>query len=269
MTHLLPLLLYVGALVLWIRCLLTGSRGRATSFASAATGAAVLVHGLALLHFRLQFGELPLVGPGAALSTLAFVGGVVLIATFPLREVARVAIVVLPFIILVQGTALFLGVRPSPMAIDFEGVGFVLHVAFAFLGYQGLALAFGAGILYLVQHHELKAKRLGRFFHFIPPLATLDRLGRVGLWGGFACLSVSLAFGWAWTVQHRGSLEMSDPKVVWAVLSWLVFLAVLLARLGSGRRDYRGAVASVVGFIVVVGSYLLLRVTVGGSGFFL
>jgi HemX protein len=268
-THLLPLLLYLGALALWLGCLVTGSRGRGPVLASAVTALAVATHVAALVLFRVQYGELPLVGPGAALSTLALVGGIILLATLPLREVARVAIALLPFIIAVQAAALWLGVRPSPMALDFQGVGFVLHVTFAFLGYQGLAIAFAAGILYLIQHHELKEKRLGRFFHFIPPLATLDRVGRVGLWGGFGALTVALGFGWAWTVQHRGSLEMGDPKVLWAILSWLVFAGILAVRFGPGRSDYRGAVASVIGFALVIGSYLVLRLTVSGSGLFL
>jgi ABC-type uncharacterized transport system permease subunit len=268
-THLLPFLLYIGAFVLWIRCLLTGSRGRSALVASTVTAAGVVVHALALAGFWLRFGELPLVGPGAALSSLALVGGLALLATLFLREAARVAIALLPFILLVQGVALALGIQPSPRAIDFQGTRFVLHVGFAFLGYQGLALAFAAGLLYLIQHHELKEKRLGRFFHFIPSLATLDRLVRVGLWGGFASLSVALAFGWAWTVEHRGSLEMGDPKVIWAILTWFVFLGVAFARGGRGRSDYRGAVAAVVGFAVVICSYLLLRLTVGAEGLFL
>jgi ABC-type uncharacterized transport system permease subunit len=268
-THLLPLLFYIGAFIVWVRCLFARTQGRSVLVASVLTGAGVLAHALALVEFWLRYDQLPLVGPGAALSSLAFVGGLALVAVLPLREVARVAIALLPFIIVVQGVAIFLGIQPTEVALDFSGAGFVLHVALAFLGYQGLAIAFAAGVLYLIQHNELKEKRLGRFFHFIPPLATLDRLARVGLWGGFACLTLSLAFGWAWTVQYRGSLELSDPKVIWAVLSWIVFAAVLTTRVGGWRNDHRGALAAVIGFAVVICSYLILRLTVGGTGFFL
>lgn len=269
MTHLLPLFLYTGAFILWVRCLVRGSQGRGPLAASILTAAGLLAHAVALAHFWLQYGELPLVGFGAALSSLAFVGALALTVMLPLREMSRVAIALLPFIIALQGIAVLLGVEPTPLALDFEGAGFVLHVSLAFLGYQGLAVAFAAGVLYLIQHHELKAKRLGRFFHFIPPLATLDRLARIGLWAGFACLTLALAFGWAWTVENRGSLAMGDPKVVWAILSWLVFVGILGARVGGGRNDYRGALAAVIGFGVVICSYLVLRLTVGGDGLFL
>jgi HemX protein len=267
--HLSAFLLYLGAFALWILLLWRGARGRWGRVASVATGLAVLMHGGALLHFWRTHGELPLVGPGAALSSLAFVGGLALIAVLPLREAARVALALLPFILLLQAVALALGIEPSPLALDFQGAGFVLHVTLAFLGYQGLALAFAAGMLYLVQHHELKEKRFGKVFAFIPPLATLERIGRVGLWIGFVALTLALAVGWAWTVQNRGSLEFSDPKVLWAVLSWFVFLGILGARMGRGSTEYRSALAAVVGFAVVIGTYLALRMTAGGSGLFL
>jgi HemX protein len=267
--HLLAFLLYVAAFVLWIRLLVRGSREGGTHLASAVAGGAVVVHGTALVRFWTLHGELPLGGLGAALSSLAFVGGLALLVTLPLREVSRLGIALLPFIVICLGVALVAGIQPSPRDIDFQGAGFILHVAFAFLGYQGLAVASAAGVLYLIQHHELKAKRLGRFFHFIPPLGTLDRVGRIGLWAGFGCLSVALAFGWAWTVQHRGSLEVADPKVLWAIFSWVVFVAILGSRWGRGRTEYRGALAAVIGFGVVVGTYVVLRLTAEGGGLFL
>lgn len=269
MIHLLAFLFYIAAFGLWILLLVRGERGGGARVPSAVTALAAVLHGLALVEFWRLYGELPLVGPGAALSSLAFVGGLALVATLPMREVARVALALLPFVILVQGVALWLGIRPSPFVLDFQGAGFVIHVALAFLGYQGLALAFAAGVLYLMQHHELKEKRLGRVFEFIPPLATLERVGRIALWVGFASLTLALVVGWAWTVQNRGSLEMTDPKVLWAVMSWGVFLLILLARRGRGTTQYRSALAAVIGFAVVIGMYLALRVTAGGSGLFL
>jgi hypothetical protein len=64
-------------------------------------------------------------------------------------------------------------------------------------------------------------------------------------------------------------LEITDPKVLWAVMSWFVFIGVLAERRGKGRSEYRSAMAAVVGFALVVGMYLALRVTAGGSGVFL
>ncbi len=267
MIHLLAFFLYLGAFILWVRFLLSGARGDGPNVASAVVGVAVVVHAAALGSFWARYGELPLAGPGAALSSLAFVGGMALLALLPVRQVSRVGVALLPFITVCLGIALLVGIRPSDQALVFQGPGFVLHVTFAFLGYQGLAMASAAGFLYLIQHHELKAKRMGRFFHFIPPLATLDLLGQIGVWVGFVALTLALGFGWAWTVQHPGVISLSDPKVLWAILSWAVFAVVLLLRRGRGRREYRSALASVLGFSLILGSYLVIRLTSPGSGF--
>lgn len=265
--HLLAFLLYVGAFLLWTRLLWKGSSGaKGRGPAPILLGVGVLAHALALAGFWFTYRELPLAGPGAALSSLAFVGGIALLAILPMREMSRVGIALLPFIVICLGAALLVGIEPSGQPLTFQGPGFVLHVTFAFLGYQGLALAAAAGLLYLVQHWELKAKRLGRFYHFIPPLATLDLLSRIGLYVGFGSLTLALALGWGWVSRNPAGVGLGDPKVLWAVSSWAIFAMVLLARLGRGRREHRGALASVLGFTLILGSFLVLRFSAPGGG---
>jgi len=267
--HLIALLLYIAAFGLWVRQLVRGAGETGGAVPSSFTAVAVVIHGLALADFWRSYGELPLVGTGAALASLAFVGGLALLVMLPMREAGRIALVLLPFVITVQAIALVVGVRPSPLAMDFQGVGFVVHVGLAFLGLQGLAVGFAAGTLYLIQHHELKEKRLGRFFLFIPPLATLEKVGRMALWVGFTSLTLALVVGSAWAAQNPGAIELGDPKVTVGVANWFVFLAIFAIRAGRGSNEYRNALAAVLGFTLVVGLYVVLRLVSGGSGLFL
>ena len=64
-------------------------------------------------------------------------------------------------------------------------------------------------------------------------------------------------------------MRPGNPKVVWGVITWLVFVAALVARAGEGAaRARRGALVSVVGFAVVVAAYVLLRAAESaGAGF--
>ena len=268
MIHGAALVLYVTAFLLWVRFLWRGSQGRPIG-AMAVAVVGVVVHGIALGAYLVQHGELPLVGVGPAFSSMAFVGGLLFIAVLPFRDLARVGIVILPVILLLQSVGVGAGVEPVAESPVFDGAGFILHVLFAFLGYQALVLAFASGLLYLIQFHLLKRKRLGRAFHFIPSLEVLDRLGRVAVWLGFGALSLSLLTGWTWTVPFRGSLEMGDPKVIWAMVSWGVLATVLLVRRAGERPGHRGALAAVVGFLAVASLYVVLRVTIGAGGLFL
>jgi ABC-type transport system involved in cytochrome c biogenesis permease subunit len=76
---------------------------------------------------------------------------------------------------------------------------------------------------------------------------------------------MALLVGWAWSARFH-PLRAGNPKVVWGVLTWLVFAAALAARAGGGRRGHRGALASVLGFAVVVAAYLLLRLASAPAG---
>lgn len=269
MIHHVALFLYIGAFLLWLRSLLAGTPGRGSRLAGWVATAGVLVHLGALAGYTSDYGELPLVGLAPSLSSLALVVAVGLAFLSGLGEASRVGLVLIPLVIVLEASALALGIEPAAGTLDFRGAWFSLHVTLAFVGYGGLALAAAAGLLYLIQFHELKGKRLGRLFRFIPPLPTLDRLLRVGLVAGFITFSLALALGWAWTVRFRNTLAGDDPKVLWAVLTWLVFVAALAARIGSGSRERRSALATVVGFGLIVASYVVLRLALVGGGAFL
>jgi ABC-type uncharacterized transport system permease subunit len=180
-----------------------------------------------------------------------------------------VGLVLVPVAAAVAAIAEIVGVRPSGAVMSFRGPWFVVHVVLAFLGYAGLTVAFAAGLMYLIQFRELKSKRFGAIFRFFPPLDTLDRIVRGSLVAGWAFLTLALAVGWAWNARFGRPMSAGNPQIVWGVLTWLVFAAALGARLGGGRPARRAALASVVGFAVVVGGYLLLRVAEGRGGTFL
>jgi HemX protein len=266
--HLAALLLYgTAAALMWVS--FVRSDRRLPPVASAALAAGLAVHTGALALFAARWAELPLVGLGPSLSTLAYLVGLGTLIASTLGHALTVGLVLIPVVVALVGVATAVGVQPAGEAAVFGSVWFVLHVVFAFVAYVGLTLAFGAGLMYLLQFRELKSKHFGAIFRFFPPLDTLDRLGRLGLLAGFPFLTLALLVGWGWTARFQGIATPDNPKLLWVILSWVVFLAALAARLGGGRRGHRGALASVIGFVVVVVCYLLLRVQSTHGGAFL
>src|SRR5690606_16209073 len=106
------------------------ARGRADvpRGATALVGAAVLVQLGALVAFALRFGELPLVGLGPSLSTLAFLIALFLLFATLASDARPVGLVLLPVIVALLGAALLTGVRPTgePLARSEEHTS-VLH----------------------------------------------------------------------------------------------------------------------------------------------
>lgn len=237
--------------------------------ASLVVAVALTLHAVALADYASTWDQLPLVGLGPSLSTLAFLIGLGTLIAATLGHASTVGIVLVPVIALFTGVATLVGIAPAGDVETFRGGWGALHVLFAFIGLAGLTVAFAAGLMYLLQFRELKSKHFGAIFRFFPPLDTLDRLGRQGLLVGFPFLTLALILAWAWTANFEGPVTPENPKLVWVILSWFVFLAALLARVGQGRKGERGALASVVGFLVVVVLYVIIRVQAARSGTFL
>lgn len=265
--HLAALGLYaLAALILGI-ALARGDR-RLPAVATAVTGAALAAHLAALVAYRSQWGELPLVGLGPSLSFLALLVGLGSFGVATLGRTGPLGLVLVPVAAVLAAAAEWTGLHPLGVdVLSFQGPWFVMHVVLAMLGYAGLIVAFAAGLMYLLQFRELKSKHFGAVFRFFPPLDTLDRTGKRALIAGMAFLSLALVVGWAWTERFHRPMGAGNPKVVWGVLSWAVFAGALGVRAGGGTRGLRSALASVLGFAVVVVSYVLLRLATAGGGF--
>jgi HemX protein len=268
--------LFAAALVLYLgasgslAASFAGGRAAAPRTGVALTAAGMMLHALGLAAFTARHAELPLVGLAPSLGTLAFLIAAFVLATSIAREARPVALVLVPLVAVLLAVALVLGIAPAGQPLAFSGAWFHLHVLLAFVGYAGLALAFAASLLYLLQFRELKGKRLGRVFRFFPSLPVLDTLARRGIIVGFPALTLALLLGWAWTVRFRQTFAASDPQVIWGVVTWIAFAVAFAARTMRGpSTERRAALATVVGFVVVVLSYLGLRAFVAGSTVFL
>ena len=265
--HLVALLLYGGAGAVLGASLAAARRDPPLTALFLLLGGLGL-HAAGLAVFTVRHGDLPLVGLGPSLSTLAFLTAASLLVAGALKEARPLGVVVLPFVALLCIAALLLGIAPTGEHLRFGGVWFLFHVVPSLLGYAALALAFAAGLLYLLQFRELKGKRFGRMFRFFPSLETLDRVGRSSLVTGFVALTLGLMAGTIWVTRFADTDGLTT-KVAWGILTWLVFAGALLARRHGVTGDRRGAAVTVVGFVVVVVAYLVLRLAIPSGRLFL
>lgn len=266
--HLTALVLYAGVGGVYGLSLATG-RSAVPRPGVALIGAAVVAHAAALIAFTVAYGELPLVGLAASLSSFAFLIGASLFAAALVTESRPIGLILAPIIAVVLLSVVFLGIAPTGEELEFRGVWFSMHVLFAFVAYAAMAVAFAASLLYLRQFKELKDKRFGRIFRFVPSLETLDRLASRALIVGFPALSFALILGWAWTIRFKHSLNMDDPKVLWAAFTWVAFAVALIARRGHVDVERRAARTTVFAFAAIVIVFVVLRLSVAGRGVFL
>ena len=123
----------------------------------------------------------------------------------------------------------------------------LIHVVTCFLGYAAFAVAFGTALLYLAQEKRPRAT--------LPALPLLDRLLHRATMLGFLLLTFGILTGAVWAESAWGRYWSWDPKETWSLITWLIYAAMLHARLLKGWQGRRTAWLAVLGFMAVLFTY--------------
>lgn len=138
------------------------------------------------------------------------------------------------------------------------------HVTLSMLGTVGFAVAFVAGVMYLIQDRLLKSKRFNVLYSKLPALDFLDHLNQQSIVLGFPLLTLGIITGAISAEFARGSYVSWNPEQTWALVTWLFYFVVLLGRLTVGWRAKRAAYLTVIGFACVI--LTLVGVVLKGHG---
>lgn len=138
----------------------------------------------------------------------------------------------------------------------FNSFWLVVHVAVILTGEALLALACGAGILYLLQERAIKRKRRGFFYERLPSLEQLDATGYIGIVSGFSLMTLGLITGMIYARSVWGQFWSWNPKEVWSGVTWLLYAVLLHGRLTVGWRGRRAAVMAIIGFVIIILTFI-------------
>lgn len=232
---------------------------------------ALLMHGV-LLHTTIFPRDAMVFGFAFALSAMFWLGACIYWIEsffFPLQGLG---LLVLP-----------LACAASLMPLAFGGVHvlsyaaaplFKLHFIIANVAYGLFAIAALHAVLMLCAERRLHRLRgalehggggwFANWLDTLPPLLTLEKLLFRLISAGFVLLTLTLLSGALFSEQLLGRPLTFDHKTVFAVLSWLMFGALLTARSVSGwrgRAALRWVLASFVALLLAyVGSRFVFEV---------
>ncbi len=132
----------------------------------------------------------------------------------------------------------------------------LIHTLCSLLSYVAFLVAFIIGLLFLMQERQLKRKTMGALFHRLPSLDLLDRINFLAISAGFGLLSIGLGCGLVGSRVILGRWWVADPKEVAALGLWACYLLLWIVRLRSTLRGHRVALLSVLGFTLVLFTFL-------------
>lgn len=131
-----------------------------------------------------------------------------------------------------------------------------VHVALSMLGTVGFAVAFTAGLMYLIQDRLLKSKQFNVLAFKLPPLDMLDMLNQRSILLGFPFLTVGMLTGAISAQLTSGAYVSWNSEQIWALVTWVFYFAVLMGRVTVGWRAKKAAWLTIVGFAGVLLTFL-------------
>ena len=132
----------------------------------------------------------------------------------------------------------------------------IAHMICSLLSYAAFLVAFVSGVLFLLQERQLKSKRMGVLFQQLPSLGALDRINFLAISVGFGLLSVGMALGFVGSRVLLGRWWAGGSKENLTLLLWGSYLVLWIVRLRSTLRGRRVALLSILGFTLVLFTFV-------------
>lgn len=225
----------------------------AVAFAFAAHTAAIIIDWV-------RDGHYPLFSTTEALS---FLGWTLVVAyglvtyRYPLRALGAFLLPVVTLLVLASQLVSPDTTRDPSVVTDGSGSWlFPVHVTLLIFGYASFFVAFAASVMYLWQERELRLKKFSAVFHRLPSLTTVDDVASTAASVGFTLLTLGIITGVVWSRARSVRMFHNDPTEFFALLTWVVYLALL-----HYRVQWRGRKAAWLG----VGGFTLVLCTFVGA----
>jgi len=119
-----------------------------------------------------------------------------------------------------------------------------VHVASAVVAYGTFTIGFSAAILFLIQNR--------RNSPWLPDKEILNTISYQSVVIGFPFLTSTIVLGALWADIAWGRYWGWDPKETASLITWLLYVAYLHARLMRGWRGAKAAILLIVGFAAIL-----------------
>jgi ABC-type uncharacterized transport system permease subunit len=224
--------------------------------------AAALAHTFVIGMETMRVGHVPIAGATSAISMFVWLLALAYLYTEMTTDERAMGVFILPLLVALQTIPAFTPSSEEPAQVLLNHpLLFGVHISSLLFAYASFALACVVGITYVLLFKEIKAKHLGFFYARLPSLQVLDHMNQRAIVVGWVFLTIGLLAGVVFTAQARLSaatvpqvqaMSLADPKIIVALVCWVVYSFELFAarRIGWGGR--RAAYLSAVGFAIVL-----------------
>ena len=199
-----------------------------------------IVQSAYLVYRGIDLGRLPLVGPHDTLSFLsasiaAFSGAFYL----PMKEKKDFFVIIGVLCAIFTFFSVVSAPHNQPLPPVLKTYWFEFHVILSFLSYALFGIGAVLGAVYIRASD-----------------AAIERLQYKSILVGYCLFSLSMIFGGVWAYLAWGTYWLWTPKELWTTILWLLYSLYLHTRLMGGLSGRPSAVFGIVGFFIVLFTYL-------------
>lgn len=208
-------------------------------------------------------GEPPLADISQILSVSSFGIGIAFLLASYRFDITILGAFVAPLSLMLF-LAAGLGSSYAPVPPRVESAMLTLHIAANVAGLVAFALAFVAGIAYMLQERLLRRRQLGGAFQRLPSLGVLDTVGLRAVLVGFPLLTFGMITGTFWLLRTDGSQFYVSQAL--GLVAWAIFAGVIVLRVAAGWQGRKAALGTMMGFaftLLVLVGYAIRAVAEG------
>ncbi|MEK6777932.1 MAG: cytochrome c biogenesis protein CcsA [bacterium] len=122
-----------------------------------------------------------------------------------------------------------------------------------------LFISWVATLIYLIIHLSYST-----FLDALPDKKILDNLSYKTIMVAFPLMTMVIITGAIWANYAWGTYWSWDPKETWSLITWIVYALYLHARITIGWHGRRTAYISILGFVVVLFTFLGVNIVLSG-----
>ncbi|MBI5700508.1 c-type cytochrome biogenesis protein CcsB [Candidatus Saganbacteria bacterium] len=226
------------------------------SFATLILSLGFILHTVSIIARTISSGRLPFSNLYESMTSFAW--GIILIYLVIefMYKLKIIGIIAVPIGFLAALYASTLNKSIETLMPALQSNWLLAHVSVAIVSYGVLAISFSTACLYLLKEYFN--------FKWLPKKEMLDDLTYKLIAFAFPFLTLVIITGAVWAEQSWGTYWSWDPKETWSLITWLVYLGYLHARLILGWKGKVAIWFALIGFVVVIFTYLGVNLLLSG-----
>jgi ABC-type transport system involved in cytochrome c biogenesis permease subunit len=219
---------------------------------------AIVIHAMFIIILTINMGHLPLADAFQALTVFMFIFAILNKIIVREDKDYSMSFLYSAILFILQVVSVLFISESASLPDVLKDVTFEIHVIFNLVGYAAFSSAFLIATMYLFLSNEIKGNKMGYFYDRLPSLAYLERLNYNAVLIGFIFNSIGIALGAFIGIDAWGTFWAWDPKLTSALMAWILYLTMIIGKKHYGWHGKRLSQLSILGFVWIIFSMLII-----------